>query len=76
MDRLGVYKVDYFIRLTTLLFFMSMNIFLEEQQLKLAMARSLQEDDDADVDADEICEPDSQTDYMEKTVNKFFICII
>jgi len=38
----------------------------EEQQLKLAMARSMQEDEDDDLDENEIVELDSQTDYMNK----------
>lgn len=40
----------------------------EEQQLKLAMARSMQEDEvDDDYDENEIIELDSQTDYMSKS---------
>lgn len=42
--------------------------FPEEQQLKLAMARSMQEDEDDDLDENEIVELDSQTDYMNKMV--------
>ena len=42
----------------------------EDQQLKLAMARSMQSEDDVDeeYDENEIVELDSQTDYMSKTV--------
>jgi len=41
----------------------------EDQQLKLAMARSMQSEDDVDeeYDENEIVELDSQTDYMSKT---------
>ena len=47
----------------------------EEQQLKLAMARSMQEDDEYPDDAEISDELDSQTDYINMTVSDSFIWI-
>ena len=45
----------------------------EEQQLKLAMARSMQEDDEYPDDAEISDELDSQSDYINMTVSDSFI---
>ena len=45
----------------------------EEQQLKLAMARSMQEDDEYPDDAEISDELDSQSDYINMTVSDSFV---
>ena len=60
-------------------FTLANNVISEEQQLKLAMARSMQEDEvDDDYDENEIVEQDSQTDYMSKSVsaNIWYLCVL
>ena len=52
---------------------MNKRINSEEQQLKLAMARSMQEDDEYPDDAEISDELDSQSDYINMTVSDSFI---
>ena len=51
-------------------------LFLEEQQLKLAMARSLHEDDECPDDAEISDELDSQSDYINMTVSDRILYVI
>ena len=52
---------------------MNKRVNSEEQQLKLAMARSMQEDDEYPDDAEISDELDSQSDYINMTVSDSFI---
>ena len=52
---------------------MNKHVNSEEQQLKLAMARSMQEDDEYPDDAEISDELDSQSDYINMTVSDSFI---
>jgi len=52
---------------------MNKHVNSEEQQLKLAMARSMQEDDEYPDDAEISDELDSQSDYINMTVSDSFV---
>ena len=52
---------------------MNKRVNSEEQQLKLAMARSMQEDDEYPDDAEISDELDSQSDYINMTVSDSFV---